>query len=579
MRAWWSRLTRRWQEVGLRGRITVAVLCLGVLPALVLGYFVERQYSRLLREQAVQLTVASLQQAQQLVALYLSEIQNIGLFVMSNTTIEGALESPLPSVYQQVLEAQTLQQLLASYPTAGASVQRIIIAGGNGFSYDNGFYAGDLYRALGQDPATAPLLRALAASPGRPLWSFDASTQELVMAQEIDYANLNHPVGILLVHLSGTDLAGALQPFGSGRSRLLLADAHGHVVLQPIGAAGPGVGRWLSTLGPASAAVLGNTVVARQPLRGTPWTLWRIAPLRAVPLGARGLRIDVAAIVAAAVLLTAGLSVWLARRLTQPVEELVALMAAFEQDAWPPHPSGRPMVGELGRLQRSFLSMAQRIHTLIDQVYREQLQRREAEWQALQAQIRPHFLANTLDSIGWLARQHGVPQIRDMTLALSRLLRLSLRRGPDLVPLREELAYAQAYLRIQEIRYEGRIRTELDVPAALAEAPVPRLILQPLVENACVHGLEPRGRGRITIRARQEGSALVLEVADDGVGMAPGQMARLGTDQGAGSGHVGLANTRQRLQTLFGDLGRCTIASAPGQGTRVELRMPAPSAA
>lgn len=571
MRGWRCRLFQAWLNAGLRGRIVVLGLLLGLAPALLLGYLVEHQDTRLLRRQAEDITTASLERTQRMVELYLAQVEAVGQLLVA----EGSVAAALDPVTLSTAAAQADARVLAAWraPLGGWGVRAVVVAGVNGFAYDNGLDGAPTLDALARQPDTAGIVTAAAQAQGHALWTFDATRGDFVWAREIVASGRER--GLVILFVSDRALARAM--VGQGNGQLVLTDRQG-LALVPAGVARPAVDAWASALGRRGAAIVGKDVVARQVIAGTPWTLWRALPLAGTALRMRRAQTDALLILAIAVALTAGLSVWFARRLTRPVDRLVARMAAFEGDGAPPVVEGAPMPGELGRIERSFQAMAHRIQTLIDEVYREQLQRREAEWQALQAQIHPHFLSNTLDSIAWLARQHRVPQIRDMALALSRLLRTSLSPGPGRIPLREELTYVRAYLRIQEIRFDGRMTAQLDVPAALEGLLVPKLLLQPLVENACRHGLEERaGVGRISVRARLDKAQLVIEVEDDGVGMGPDQLRR--AREGSASGRVGLANTEQRLRTLYGDQGSCQLFSRPGEGTRVEVRLPAEAAA
>jgi two-component system LytT family sensor kinase len=194
-----------------------------------------------------------------------------------------------------------------------------------------------------------------------------------------------------------------------------------------------------------------------------------------------------------------------------------------------------------------------------------QLETRFAEAQnlALRMQLQPHFLFNTLNSISALV--HANPDgADDMISRLGDFLRMTLDASPDhMVPLRKELAFIQAYLAIEQVRFQDRLRIDLDVPPELQDLRVPSLILQPLVENALKHGLSDRpGVGTLSLRARRDSAALVLEVQDDGEGYVPGREG------------VGLANVRSRLGLVYKGRHRMDIFGAPGRGTLIILRLP-----
>lgn len=559
----------RWpgRDISLRTRIIAILLLVGVLPPLLLGYLANTQYDQLLRQEATQITSQSLSQTEGYVSLYLSTIQNIGLFVTESTQIQNILEASHLSTYRRVADADQVTSLFANALDVGSSVPRIVIAGFNGFSYDNGFVPTDLWKSL----QVETIAKQIKARHGLSVWRYDANDGMLVNGRYIYYANRSAAVGMILVSVSTSRLATIMQKFRPESGYLVLVDMRDNVLVAPRKirrSLNPS--RWTGELGGHLYGILGNTVYARYPVRDTQWELWSVVPLSGVLRGAQSLKIDLGLIFAAVLLVSLVVAIWLARRLTRPIADLAAMMDRFQNGD--SAPVAAPMSGELGRLQHSFQVMSERLNALIDQVLREQLQRREAEWRALQAQIHPHFLYNTLDSINWLARRHGIRPISDMVVALSRMLKFSLTSGPSLVPLRDELTYIRHYIRIQDIRFGGRIRVEIRVPDELQAHLVPKFILQPLVENAVVHGLEPKeGAGTVFIEGREVGDALVLVVEDNGVGMSAEALSAIQKD-GANEGyHVGIANVRGRLRALYGEPGKLVIRSTPRGGTVVEI--------
>ncbi|MGC2637958.1 MAG: histidine kinase [Acidobacteriaceae bacterium] len=199
----------------------------------------------------------------------------------------------------------------------------------------------------------------------------------------------------------------------------------------------------------------------------------------------------------------------------------------------------------------------------------------EARLDALQRQINPHFLFNTLNSIASLVRRQP-EQARELIVKLANILRRMLSEHDAFVLLREDLTTTDDYLSIEVVRFGAeklRVVKEID-PATLA-IPVPAMLIQPLVENSIKHGLEPRiAGGVITLRSRLDNDRLVIEVEDDGVGIAPGRSHSSGVLRGSGSG-IGIKNVRERLQVLYGDAAHFDMVSLPGRGTRVTLAFPA----
>jgi two-component system, LytTR family, sensor kinase len=217
-----------------------------------------------------------------------------------------------------------------------------------------------------------------------------------------------------------------------------------------------------------------------------------------------------------------------------------------------------------------------------------QLNLKDAELKALQAQINPHFLYNTLDSIQWLAVMHGAEDIRQAIQSLGQLLRHSLDRKSTVVSVAKEIEQVRNYLVIQKIRYGDKVQYGVNVEPEVMDFQLPKLVLQPLVENAIQHGVEPKSSaGTIRIDGwLHGGEEAILEVVDDGVGMDDGTLAALartlaekeGADapeaDGAGHQRLGLVNVHKRLRYLFGDEYGLEVSRAHPQGVRIKLRIP-----
>ncbi|HVW76366.1 MAG TPA: histidine kinase [Alloacidobacterium sp.] len=200
----------------------------------------------------------------------------------------------------------------------------------------------------------------------------------------------------------------------------------------------------------------------------------------------------------------------------------------------------------------------------------------EARLDALQRQINPHFLFNTLNSIASLVRFRP-EQARELIVKLANILRALLKDHDSYVHLRDELNFTDDYLGIEVVRFGAdKLKVVKEIDPATLELPVPSMILQPLIENSIKHGLEPRiSGGTITIRSRIDDGKLMIEVEDDGVGIAPGRSHSSGVlHQGTG---IGMNNVRERLEVLFGDAATFEVTSRPGRGTRITMEMPVTS--
>lgn len=212
---------------------------------------------------------------------------------------------------------------------------------------------------------------------------------------------------------------------------------------------------------------------------------------------------------------------------------------------------------EFAYLFQRYNAMMQQIKALIDKLYVTELRKKEAELKSLQAQINPHFLYNTLDSMNWLAIRHNVPELSNMVTSLADFFRYSLSKGNNVIPLRDELRQVESYLEIQRFRFQDKLEYQLEAADAelLNSCLIVKLTLQPLVENAIVHGIQKKqGPGMIRIRVRQEsGNLLTISVFDNGAGADPRQLNDLLNARQPTDNSYGIRNVHSRIKQFFGE--------------------------
>ena len=279
---------------------------------------------------------------------------------------------------------------------------------------------------------------------------------------------------------------------------------------------------------------------------------------------------------AVVVLAVAVLTSWLLSRLIgKPMRGLASAMESFESDA--DHFTYRPVGGtrEVQELSDSFEHMVLRIQELMTTVREEEVNLRKTELKALQAQINPHFLYNTLDSIAWMCEQGRNADAVKMVHALARLFRISISRGHELIPIAKELEHAESYLQIQMYRYKNQFTYTFDVDPDCLGYYCNKITLQPIIENSINHGLDLMvEEGRIDVRVRFDGDDIVFSVQDNGVGMGPEQLEAIMQHGPTDRTGIGIKNVNDRLKIYFGRNYGLSITSEPDVGTCVEIRMP-----
>lgn len=228
---------------------------------------------------------------------------------------------------------------------------------------------------------------------------------------------------------------------------------------------------------------------------------------------------------------------------------------------------------EIGELIQGFAEMVERIKTLIEEVYEGKISLKEYEMKALQAQINPHFLYNSLSLINWKAIEADEKDISKITLALSKFYRTALNKGNSVMPLQDEISNVKSYLDIQLMMHDYEFDVEIDIDESMYYYDTPNLILQPLIENAIDHGidLKTEGRGKIIIRGWSEGETMYLSVEDNGVGMDEEVAQNILTQKSKG---YGVRNVNERIKLTYGAEYGLTIESKEGKGTKIIVKIP-----
>ncbi len=268
------------------------------------------------------------------------------------------------------------------------------------------------------------------------------------------------------------------------------------------------------------------------------------------------------------------------RSINDPIKELEKLSTRIAEGDLSAR-ADHPHVLELDNLTDNLNIMAVKIQQLIAANIEEQKNLQKSEMKALQAQITPHFLYNTFDTIIWLAEAHQYDQVIDITRAFSSFFRISLNRGKDWITVEQEFEHVRNYLTIQKIRYRDILDYTAEFSPEMADKPVLKLLLQPLVENALYHGIKnKRGRGLLTVRGWSEDGQLCFSVEDNGIGMTDERLADImqqidGTADPATLSNVyGLYNVSKRLELYYSRGTKLEIASKYREGTRISFRVP-----
>ena len=269
----------------------------------------------------------------------------------------------------------------------------------------------------------------------------------------------------------------------------------------------------------------------------------------------------------------------ISRKISKPIRKLDESVKTYEAGGKTDiYIGGSSEIRHLGySVQRSY----ERIETLMEEIIRQQNERRKSELDALQSQINPHFLYNTLESITWMVEAQKNEEAVIMISELAKLLRVSLSRGKTIIPVKDELQHSRSYMNIQLVRYKERFQMEFQTDKEIEDYCIVKLVIQPILENAIYYGvgnMDEDDEGKITVRGEKKEDDIYIIIEDNGMGMRKEVLENILKDNNKvpkhGSG-VGVINVHSRIQLMFGEQYGLEIYSEPDEGTRVVIHIPA----
>lgn len=395
--------------------------------------------------------------------------------------------------------------------------------------------------------------------------------------------------GVLLVDMDFSGIEMIFQQMGADAAGYVyLVDPSGEIVYHPkqqliysglfqensAAAAGYADGVRAETFAGVERQVIVKTVSF------TGWKLICVIPHSEFSISFQQVRNLMVAVFGLTIFLILSMNMLISSRIADPIKKLDESVRALEEGSLDlnVYVGGPHEIEHLGKTIRKTVT---RMRELMEDIVEEQERLRKSEFDALQAQINPHFLYNTLDSIVWMIESERHREAISMVTALASLFRIALSRGSNIIPIRTEIQYAQHYLHIQNIRYRNTFTVTYEIDPEIEGFMTIKLIIQPILENAIYHAMELMdGEGRIAIRGYREGGDILLEIIDNGLGMTAERCASLLTDDEAvrasarkGAG-IGLRNVHQRLRLYYGDGYGLTIHSELDVGTTVRIRLP-----
>lgn len=316
-----------------------------------------------------------------------------------------------------------------------------------------------------------------------------------------------------------------------------------------------------------------TSIVYFKQIENTNWRLIAVIPVKEILQSSNEVLRYMLVIMVVITIVAAIIAYLISGSITKRIRQLIKNMQKIEEDQWDVN-IVVDSTDEIGVLQKNFKRMVENIKTLIEEKYQAEINKKSAELRALQAQINPHFLYNILDMICWMAMKYGADDIVYIVNSLAKFFRLSLSGGRDIVTVRDEITHVKMYLDIQMKRFADEIEGIIEVDEDIMDYATVKLILQPIVENAILHGIKESESktGYVRITGKKEKGLIIFQVEDDGTGMDKDTLEKLFS--GTENKGYGIKNVNERIKLYFGNAYGLCYESEPGKGTIVTITFP-----
>ncbi|MFD3261557.1 sensor histidine kinase [Paenibacillus lentus] len=581
---------KRWLGKSLKHKLSILIIVATLVPLLFLGLFSYNIAAGLTEEKAKISGMNTLRQLEAYLATMVKDVENMSLFLIGHNGVQNYLKSPEGDFVQQtsiinfltnlafskdyianiIIEPLGAKPPISHKSITGSDFTDITEAYPNYYDEQPKWWSG-VHQQWSFDGARKVITLA------RPIRSTDKykligkeqiNLDQAVIAEQIRQAVLEKSGFVLLLDEQNRILAGPPE----WETNLLLSDYYPNI--------GPfdGVSGFIDYgEGAEKKTILYKTMSSGN------WKLVGIIPSEEYRSQNRYFLTLTAVAVSVAILFVIILVVFLIQKITNPLSQLTNFLKHNSpEEPMPAIPV--KSIDEVGQLIVSYNKLSSRIVKLTDEVKWNESLKKEADMHALQIQMNPHFLYNTLSSIHWLALMNHDAKIAEMVGSLSDFLRFSLNNGQEYCSIEQEIIHVKNYVSIQSIRYPDKFAFQVNVDTAIQEQFTLKLLLQPLVENAMLHGILKReGQGCITISAECDGQGIHFTVLDDGIGIAPERLKWLRAqlsghpdhkkEQSANGGY-GLRNVHNRLVLHYGKEAGLRVDSTEGEGTRVMFTIP-----
>ncbi|UVI33003.1 sensor histidine kinase [Paenibacillus spongiae] len=552
------------------------------LPVLVMGLLSYNKSSTIVEEQVSKVASLTITQVSDKLNLYFKKLDDSSMMVLNSKVVREILEEGDKNEYNKELKVQEGQDFLTSIMINSPEILDIYILDVN---RKYSLLSSDSLMSV-PDQWDSDWYKKITDANGNTVW-FGMSSSSYVkktdtgfpifgLGRAIRSFDTGETIGVMFFEIVGDALIQELNRVQFGDTGYMYVVNDDNRYFYHPSPLQYGVRSEVPLPAQTSEIQIGSKSTLMIPERlDNGWHVVGVVPLAELTADSASIRKFTMWIALCCIILAIGMGYYVTRKIGNPLVQLSRLMRRSEAGDLNVRSRnvGRNEIGQLGR---SFNKMIEQIDLLIHRIAEEEKEKKKAEIRALRYQINPHFLYNTLNSIRWMAKLNRTHDVDNAVTTLVHLLEGSLERNGVFIQLGDELELLRKYMIIQEYRYDNQIRLNIDCPDELLRVPIPRMLLQPIVENAIFHGIAPKDDdGVIDIEVVQQGSDIKMTITDDGVGIEldriEGLLAYDRDCNNRGMTNIGLNHVHQTIQLYYGTNYGVSVESEPGKGTQIRI--------
>lgn len=580
----------------IRNRLLIFFLVITFLPITTLGIFANLIYTKILENKVNQHTDQMIKQIEVNIDNHIKSVENILMYISSSEDIISFLQQSKDDNSKEIYDLEArIRRNLKVYTDVNSEIFGLLVVNNNDKYISNElekktrdslmkeiWYTGAINESEKSYFFSNPIGRNL-----KPYKSYSAEDIISISKAVID-KNTNESIGVVMADINLKKFDDIISDNNIGEKGFFyLLDNNNNIVYSPVN---PTIYRinsnkfnnkkdsFIYSINNETFKIMYTTSSV------TGWKTIGVFSFKDITKDITGMERFTLIIAIITSLLAVFFSLLFTNSIVTPIRELRTLMKGVESGDLDLKFEEHKYSNEFGELGHSFNHMVSEIKQLINMVYEEQRSKRKAEIETLQAQIKPHFLYNTLDTIAWMAEDYNAKDIVKLVSALTKVFRIGLNKGKEVIKLRDEIEHINSYLIIQKYRYEDKLSYEINFHKDILDILILKLITQPIVENAIYHGIkEKRGKGEIRINFTKVVDEIIITVEDNGAGISEEKLQNINSmletsnsfyiDSGSGSGY-GISNVNTRIKLSYGHNYGLRYYSKLGVGTKVEIRLP-----